>query len=139
MEHSIFVDSNVFIGFLNEDDALYKRALKLWDYLKKERYKVVVSNFIISEVVTVVSQRVDKKTAIEFAVTMYENEEQEVSIIRSDERIELKTLDYLRRITSKNVSFVDASILAILDICHIQKLASFDKVFQKQKGIEILM
>lgn len=134
---NIFVDSNVFVGVFNKDDALHKRAITLWGFLEKEQYRIVVSNFTISEVITVLSQRVDKETALEFAATMYGNERSEVEIIYSDERIEIRALDYLKSIPSKNVSFVDATIFAIIDLYQIRKLASFDKIFQRQRGIEI--
>lgn len=133
----VFVDSNVFIGIFNEDDALHARALKIWDFLKKEDYKITVSNFVISEVITVLSQRVSKELALAFAHTMYFNERQEVEIIYSSETIELKALEYIQMISSKNVSFVDATIFAMSELYKIKKLASFDEIFQKQKTIEV--
>lgn len=134
----VFVDSNVFIGIFNKDDALHKKALTLWDGLKKEDALIVVSNFIISEVITVLSQRVGKQLALEFAFSIYFNEKEEVELVRMDERCELLTLEYFTKISSKNVSFTDVSILAILEIYHIEALASFDNFFKQQKGIKLI-
>ena len=134
---NIFVDSNVFIALFNKDDSLHERAVKLWHSLRKRNHRVCVSNFIVSEVITVLSQRVGKEIAIEFAVTMYENERRETSIIYSSERVERKALEYIKSIPSKNFSFVDATIFAILELYEMKNLASFDKVFGRLKGIKI--
>ncbi|MBI3335456.1 MAG: PIN domain-containing protein [Candidatus Portnoybacteria bacterium] len=134
---NVFVDSNVFIALFNKDDSLHERAVKLWHSLRKRNYRVCVSNFVVSEVITVLSQRVGKEIAIEFAVTMYENERRETSIIYSSERIERKALEYIKSIPSKNFSFVDATIFAILELYEMKNLASFDKVFRRLKGIKI--
>lgn len=134
----VFVDSNVFIGIFNADDALHNQAVTLWSKLKEKEFSVIVSNFILNEVITVLSQRVSKVVAIEFAMRMYHNERNEVEIIWSDERVELRALEYLKKIASKNVSFADATILAMLEIYQIFTLATFDTILRKQKGFEIL-
>lgn len=136
--NKVFVDSNVFIGIFNADDALHDKAVKLWNNLAEKQYSIVVSNFILSEVITVLSQRIGKKEAIEFATRMYHNENNEVEIIWSNEQLELRALEYLRRIPSKNVSFADATILAVLETHQISSLATFDAILRKQKGFDVL-
>lgn len=135
----VFVDSNVFIGVLNKDDALHEKALAVWESLRNSGHQLVVSNFIISEVITVVSQRMDKTTALKFAAGIYFGEQREVEVVRLDKMLELKALEHLKRMPSKNISFVDASNLAILEVYRIKNIASFDKVFQKQKEIEVII
>ena len=134
----VFVDSNVFIGVLNTHDALHEKALNLWETLKKEQCGLVVSNGIISEVITVLSQRVGKQKALDFAYSIYFDDKHEIEIVRLDETIELKALEHIEVISSKNVSFIDATNIAIMELYGIKKLASFDKEFRKQKGIEVL-
>ena len=52
-----------------------------------------------------------------------------LNIIRIDEKIENKAIDYLKKIKSKNISFCDCTILAILDLFEIKNIATFDKDF----------
>ena len=135
----VFVDSNVFIGILNTRDALHKKALRVWETLRKKQYRIVVSNFVISEVITVLSQRASKQDALEFAYSIYFDDKHEIELVHLDENLEFRTLEHFKAQTSKNVSFVDASNLAIMEAYKIKKIASFDKIFRKQKGIEIVI
>lgn len=135
--NNVFVDSNVFIGVLNTRDALHEKALGVWERLKKEQYHLVVSNGIISEVITVLSQRASKEKALDFAHSVYFDDKHEIEIVRLDEAIELKALEHIEVIPSKNISFIDATNIAIMELYGIRKIASFDKEFCKQKGFEI--
>src|SRR3989344_4264646 len=100
----VFVDSNIFIGVLNKRDALHEKALGVWETLKKEQCCLVVSNGIISEVITVLSQRAGKQKALDFAYSVYFDDKHEIEIVRLDEMIELKALEYIETISSKNIS-----------------------------------
>lgn len=116
---------------------LHKLAVGLWGRLKSEGHRIVISNFIISEVITVLSQRAGKTVALEFADAIYGQENNEVKIIRLDEDLELAALKVIKGIQSKNVSFVDATIFAILERYKIHHLASFDAIFRRLTGVQL--
>ena len=135
-ERQIFVDANVFVALLNKDDALHERATALWSRLKEEGAVIVTTNMVVSEVITVISQRAGKALAMEFAQTVYGGGDDFV-VVYSDAAVEGRALEYFRAIRSKNVSFVDAIILATMERMDIRRLASFDHIFRRQKGIEL--
>ncbi len=135
---SVFVDSNVFIGILNAHDALHERSVALWKKLQERQYRVVLSHFIVSEVVTVLSYRSHKQDALYFAQSIYFDNNHEVDIVRLDETLELRALEVMRSASSKNISFVDASNIAIMETYGIKQIASFDKMFRTYKNIEVL-
>jgi len=101
---SVFVDSNVFIGILNAHDALHERSVALWKKLQERQYRVVLSHFIVSEVVTVLSYRSHKQDALYFAQSIYFDNNHEVDIVRLDETLELRALEVMRSASSKNIS-----------------------------------
>lgn len=138
-EHEVFVDANVFVALLNRDGALHQRAVALWSRLKEEGAKIVTSNMVVSEVITVLSQRAGKSLAVEFASTMYESPERDAKILYSDVATERRAVQILRSIHTKNVSFVDAVILATMERAGMRRLASFDGLFRRQNGIELLV
>ncbi|MEK7576828.1 MAG: PIN domain-containing protein [Patescibacteria group bacterium] len=130
MANRVFFDSSVFIGFLNKDDALHVPARTLVQaFLDANDYTSVTSNFVISETITVLSQRANKQLAIMFAELIYHSPA--IHIITVDQRIEAKAVEYLKKLKSKNVSFCDCTILAIMDLFQIPYLATFDNDFKK--------
>ncbi len=136
-EQKVFVDANVFIALLNKDDALHERAVSVWMQLKEKESRVATANGVVSEVITVLSQRASKALALQFADTIY-SRSRDIELIYADEEIETAALGHLRSWPAKNVSFVDAIIVAIMKQREIAYLASFDRVFRAVPGISVL-
>lgn len=128
MGDRIFIDSNFFIALLSGGDSLNKRANELLGDLNARGFLPVTSNFVVSEVITVLSQRVDKQIAINFAQFVYHSSN--LDIITVDHPTELKALDYLKNIVGKNISFCDCATIATMDLLKIKHLASFDNHFR---------
>ncbi len=136
-EQKVFVDANVFIALLNKDDALHERAVSLWTQLKEKESRVATANGVVSEVITVLSQRASKALALQFADTIY-SRSRDIELIYADEEIETAALGHLRSWPTKNVSFVDAIIVAIMKQREIAHLASFDRAFRTIPDISVL-
>lgn len=136
-EQKVFVDANVFIALLNKDDALHERAVSLWTRLKEKESRVATANGVVSEVITVLSQRASKALALQFADTIYRRS-RDIELIYADEDIEIAALGHLRSWPTKNASFVDAIIVAIMEKRGIAYLASFDRIFRNMPGISVL-
>ena len=132
-ENNIFIDANVFIALLNRQDGLHERASALWDELENKGYDLVTSNFVISEVITVLSMRAGKQVALLFANMVY-HKTAVLRILRVNEETELRAVSYLKSLKSKNVSFCDCATLAVLDLFNIDNLATFDKDFKLQNS-----
>src|SRR3989344_852398 len=128
MGDRIFIDSSFFVALLSENDSLNKRANELLGDLNARGFLTVTSNFVVSEVITVLSQRVDKQIAINFAQFVYYSSN--LDIIAVDRITELRALGYLKNIVSKNISFCDCATIAAMDLLRIKHLASFDNHFR---------
>ena len=129
---SVFVDANVFIALINKDDNLHQRAKKLRDKLKREKARLVASNFVISEVLTVLSLRVSKKKAIEFGRLVYQKTKS-LLVLRPTRGTEKLAFNYFQKAKSKNISFVDCLTLAMVEIFGIKRVFSFDKDLKQPK------
>lgn len=136
-ESDVFVDANVFVALLNKDDTLHARAVSLWTRLKENESRVVTANTVVSEVITVLSQRASKDAALRFADTVYHGDG-DIAVIYADRETEISAVEHLRSWRSKNVSFVDAIIVAIMRQRGIPYLASFDGAFKGIPGIVVL-
>ena len=128
MGNKVFIDSSVFIALLNKDDSLHKKAVDLIKNMQENGLEPITSNFVLNEVITVLSLRVNKKTALFFAEFSHAKDSA-LNVISVGEKIENKAIDYLKKIKSKNISFCDCTILAILDLFEIKNIATFDKDF----------
>ena len=121
----IFVDSNYFISLFNPVDGNYVGAVALFHALEREHMLLVTSNFVFAEVVTVLSQRQNRPSAIVAGSHLQANPR--IRIIHIDEALHRTSWQVFQEIQKKNMSFVDCSILAVMHAEHITKLLTFDR------------
>lgn len=122
---SVFVDSNYFIAFFNPADALHSRALVSAKKLYAEDVNFVISNFIFLEVVTVLSQRVGKQSALRVGSHLLDDPK--LSIIHIDPSLQQTAWQIFQTVPAKDIGFVDCSILAVMRAEAIHLLLTFDK------------
>ncbi len=79
------------------------------------------------------SQRVSKTTAITFANFIYDSDTA-IDIMTINRNIEIKAIDYLKNLKSKNISFCDCATFAILNLFNIDNIATFDRDFRLKSG-----
>ncbi|MFA5995163.1 MAG: PIN domain-containing protein [Patescibacteria group bacterium] len=60
------IDSNVWIGLHNSKDTLHEKANKIFRTLEKTDRGVVVSNFIVQEVFTLLTNKMSHTEALKF-------------------------------------------------------------------------
>ncbi|MBI2028640.1 MAG: type II toxin-antitoxin system VapC family toxin [Candidatus Levybacteria bacterium] len=126
MKQSIFIDTNFLCALYNEKDALHEKARGIWPTLDEFYY--TVSNFILLEAYTILSQRVSKTQAIFFG--NYVRKENPYTIFWIDRNLENDIWEIFKLIKDKDFSYVDASILAVMKKEKIKHLLSFDAGFK---------
>ncbi|MDO8657351.1 MAG: PIN domain-containing protein [Candidatus Levybacteria bacterium] len=126
MKLPAFVDTNFLCALYNRTDSLHERAKQQVPLLKK--FYPVISNFILLESYTILSQRAGKLNAIEFKKKIYNNNDYQ--IIWIDKEFENNIWKIFKKIKDKNFSYVDVSILAIIKQEKIKHLLSFDESFK---------
>lgn len=127
VDSEVFVDSNYFIAFYNPSDSLHKPAVETERKLQAEASstRFVISPFVFSEVVTVLSQRVGKGTATR--VGRFLLSEEGPRIVQHDEKTQGISWGIFEKATNKNISFVDCSIIATMQTEGVSQLITFDK------------
>ena len=114
--------------------------MKIAQKLDKQNNLFFISNFIFLEVVTVLSQRVGKKTALE--VGNYLLSDSRINLIHIDENLNDRTWQRFKEIKSKNASFVDASIIETMKMQRLTDLLTFDtkdfSVLAKNRNINLI-
>lgn len=129
---TIFVDSDAFVALAKKDDSNHERAKQIFLKLQDKPVTFVTSNYVFSEVVTILSQRVDHKTAVEYIGSM-KSEDCMFIIERIDPETEEAAIEIFIEQTSKNVSFVDCTNIAFIREKHVDGIFSFDDDYKKNR------
>lgn len=130
----IFVDTSALFPLYNQSDTHHHDAVKIVQFLKAEEEEQITSNIIISEVLTLLSMRVNRQTAIDFG---RELKESMLSIIFVEKELHNNAWQIFQKIKDKNVSFADCTSFAVMEHLGINKAFSFDIDFKKY-GFKLL-
>jgi predicted nucleic acid-binding protein len=132
----IFLDSSAIIAFKNADDVNHPSAVRVFERISRGEYgQAVISEFIFSEVVTVLLLRKGLGTAAEAGRVLEEAEE--ISIVRASSLFESGWKVFLDQKGTK-FSFVDASSIACMRERGIRHVATFDRDFKKVDGVNVV-
>lgn len=133
--NKVFIDSSALIAYLRQNDSCHERAVKIWEELKKEKAIFVLTNFILSEFLTIVRQRIGIKAAIEAGRLIRRGKIFEKVII--NEILEEKAWEIFKKSRIKDLSFTDCTSAACMQKLKIKKIFTFDKHFKRlgYKGI----
>jgi predicted nucleic acid-binding protein len=130
---NVCADSSAFVAIKNSADPNHEAAYKIFTAYAGSDTGIITSNFIIAESVTVISQKVSHKAAIEFR----EQDLAGIQIVRITEELEEHAFEIFRSLTSKNVSFIDCTSFALMRSLGLTTAFSFDEHFVQQ-GFKLL-
>ena len=123
---SIIIDSSVIISYFWTQDSNHSKAIECFNKLDKFQ-TIYITNLLVLEIVTVLSQRIGKIKVQDF-VNTFIDKQKEVFVSENDNKTILNEYLFLQ---NKNVSFVDLSTCFIAKKFDIKYIATFDKHFNK--------
>lgn len=123
----IFVDASALIPLFRTIDPLHEKAVQLSPQLVGNT--LLISNYIFSEVVTVLSQKEGKEKALDAGEYIKKN----YTMFRIDAEIEDLAWEIFKKQKSKNVSFVDCTTFALFQRRMFDKAFAFDTDFKANK------
>lgn len=121
----IILDSNVWIAFLSKTDSQHEKAENVFAELDSE--KIVLPEYLFVEICSVLSMRVNKKTANAFIDFVSDNND--INIFLSDEAYFAGSTKIFQEMKTGKLSFVDCSLLYLSDFYDV---LTFDKLLQKE-------
>lgn len=134
MISEVFVDTNVFVTIRDNTDSTHKKALKISEYISKNKIKWATSSDVIGETLTVISKKLGKEIAIDWYKDFKNSSIREIFI---DEATHRETRKFFTKVKSKNISFIDCSNVIAMKRNKIKHIFSFDEYFRKM-GVELL-
>lgn len=121
----IFADSDFFIGLYLITDPHHKNCLLI---AKKVKEELITSYDVVDETVTKLSYIQSKNIALEFANDLERNK---ILITYSTPTLFRLALQIFRSQSSKHVSLTDCLNMAIMKEKKIERVLSFDKIYEK--------
>ena len=126
----ILVDSDSFIALVKEDDDNHQKAKEYFAQLDELPVMLVTTKYVFAEVATVLSQRVSHAVSIQFVDTLLAEPQAIKFIDAHSDSIFDSAVDFFKKQSSKNVSFVDCTNMAVMQNFNIRYIFSFDKTYK---------
>lgn len=118
-----FVDSNYLIALNNANDQLHQPAKEIAH--KIDDSQLLISDYVFSEVMTVMGQRVSKNRSLDLGEQLLASPY--FQLLQTGRKQFKRSWEIFAQLESKNISFVDCSIVAHLETHQIDNLISFDQ------------
>jgi predicted nucleic acid-binding protein len=136
----IFVDTNFFVALFYPNDTLHERCMQFATQLQERNARLVISNLVFSEIVTVLSMRCGRLIGCVVGEELMRSPAIEVVYI--DEALHEHAWMLFQEIENKNVSFVDCSSVAVMENESINTIVTFDEkdfnVLRKQYHFRVI-
>lgn len=130
----IIIDASVFVAYANKDDIHNKKAIKIINSCLSGNYgRVLTTDYIFDETVSVILRKSNKKNAKEFGNYLLNSE---IYIARVDSLVFKEAWNLFDKF--EKLSFTDCTIVAFIKTFNIKSLATFDKEFKNISGIELV-
>lgn len=126
----VLIDADAFVALSKKNDTNHFKAQKISKLLCKSGVIFVTTNYVFSEVVTVLSQKVGHHESIKF-IEDIKSEKSDIQLIWINDELEKLAIEIFKKQTSKNISFVDCLNMAVLKKYKWNTIFSFDKNYEK--------
>ena len=121
------LDSNIWIAFFHKNDNQHKKAEKI---IKELNTKIIIPEYIITEIASILCFKADKKIAVIFLNSVLDNDD--IEILLSNEIIFNNTVNNFIDDSGNKLSFIDTTLLCL---SKKYKIITFDKNLQKAIAI----
>ena len=123
----IFLDTTFVVGLFVSNDDWHDSAVKVYNEIRNE--KLVISNLVIAETVTILKNKLETKDILE----IYRNIPNFFHVVDDNALYDAAMNEFVKYDSS--ISFFDAMYVAIMKKEDIFKIASFDSDFDKVDNI----
>jgi len=126
----IFIDTSAFLALEDESDQYHEDALQFREHvLRKERYEMITTLYILDETLTLIRFRIGIRASIDFSKKIRKSKV--VKIVQVSREIEEKALDIFERYEDKDFSFTDCVSFVVMWELGIKEAFAFDEHFNQ--------
>lgn len=126
VSNKVFLDTSFLTSLFIGVDSNHLKATRIWNQLARTKPDLYVSNYIVLEFYTILSQRVGKTKLLEINKGFTTDK---INHLHITKELHDNTLRNFQMLTDKNISFVDLSSFIVCNWYKIDTIASLDKHF----------
>lgn len=134
MATPVFVDTSAHYALADSNDPDHPEAVRLLQNIEDLRAALVTSNFVISEIYTLLLKRVGRQLALSYVDGIRSGS---TSVIRVAVEDEDRAWEILQLYQDQDFSYVDATSFAFMERLGIEVFFAFDShfnTFRTRKG-----
>jgi hypothetical protein len=129
MSAKVFIDTTALVGYFDRGDICHKAATDLVARIRRQRTRMVLTDFILDESVTTIKSRVGHEIAVRAGEFVLEC--RAIDIIWLDQDVLLRGWEYFRTHADKGYSFTDCTSFVLMKEMRLKYYLSFDRHFEQ--------
>jgi predicted nucleic acid-binding protein len=130
----LFIDTGALVALFDEDDHNHMMSIVLFEDIKKQRIRIVLTDYILDECITTVLARAGHRSAVAAGGFMLSSKILE--LVWLDESIKLKAWEYFKKHSDKHYSFTDCTSFVLMKEMKLTHYFAFDDDFNKAGFID---
>jgi len=123
----IFVDTGAFLARYDAGDQHHRAAEASWNKLRGATARLLTSNFVLDETITLLGRRCGYRFAADKARRIYASPTFE--ILRPEAADELRAVELFHKYADHEVSFTDCVNFALIAKRKVREAFAFDRHF----------
>lgn len=131
----VFVDTSAFVALYDKADDRHLESIRVFKEIKSKRIRIVVTDYILSESITIAMARGGHRTAV--TVGEFILGSQVVDLIWLDKPLKLRAWEYFKKHSDKSYSFTDCTSFVVMKEMKIKHFFAFDDDFTRAGFIHL--
>lgn len=124
----VLIDSDILFSLFNPLDVNHTKASKIFQKLLVNKREFWVTNLVLQESATLVSNKLSHKDALTFLERFWQIN---IKVLFVSEKLTGKSWEVFKQQPKNKISFIDCANVVIFKELTFNKLFSFDKFYQK--------
>jgi predicted nucleic acid-binding protein len=125
---AIFVDTSALLPILNQDDADFPEAQRIWERLAKEQAALVTSSYVLVESLALIQNRLGMEALHDFQESFVPL----IQVVWVTEALHQLGVAALLAANRRQLSLVDCVSFVVCRQQHLEQVFAFDAHFSEQ-------
>lgn len=132
----VFGDTSFFFALVAKRDPAHRPAIAAYEKLLKVGGRVVTTDYVVDEMLTLTKARIDTRTALALLDRMERSEAIDLELLATDRFLTSKR--YFRKHSDHGYSFTDCTSFVVMVDLEIRAALTTDRHFA-EAGFEVLL
>ncbi len=132
----VFGDTSFFFALVAKRDPAHRPAVLAYEKLLKAGARVITTDYVVDETLTLTKARIDARTTLELLDRMERSESIDLEALTSERFLASK--QYFRKHSDHGYSFTDCTSFIVMQELKIRAALTTDRHF-KEAGFDVLI